>query len=726
MNVIKLPTTLQLLRDTCAERGISMSFAKRAGLCALSIEQAREATGFAWLQGPAIEIPYRDSPGNESYARWKIFNHSSMRYVARAKSGSRVYFPAGPDLKSWAGDPSVPLYIVEGELKTLSAVENLKINAIGVSGVWNFVGRRDLSERATPLPDFDRMEWAERKVIVCFDSDWRTNIEVRRAVLALGVELRSRGADVYLLDLPSIETKKTGLDDWIVSAKRRGKSLIKQFEELPRIAFDPANFFDGYSELDFARRLHLHHSDRIRYVPELKTWFVLDQSTNVWRKDVTGQVNRFAKELPMILLREAQWVRSEDRRKEIVRAVASSGNKKRIDAALGLLQTEEGIPLLVEQMDRDPFLLALPDGNAVELKTGAVRPLRAGDYVTKLAGTTIAEPGTPAQNFLRFVDEIFLGDTEYIDYVKRALGYSLSGDTGEQCIFILHGIGANGKSTLLNILRTTLGAYATWANPETFMVQQSAGTRGDIVRLRGIRLVATSELEDGQRLAESIIKSWTGGEPMVARPLYAEPIEFAVTGKLFIATNHKPKVRGTDHAIWRRIHLWPFDLKLPKEKQDASILAKLEAEMPAILRWLVDGFAEWQRIGLRPPAKVVTATAAYRSESDVIGAWLGECCELEASEKTFGTNLYESYAQYAAAKREFCPRQRDFYRLLTERGFDSLDTTDRAKKEKGKFFVGIGLVKIRPPSTQADNGNRNLISTGRPTENPRTSKKRKF
>ena len=561
--------------------------------------------------------------------------------------------------------------------------------------MWNFVGRRALTERATPLPDFDRIEWSERKVIICFDSDWRTNIEVRRAVLTLGIELKSRRAEVYLLDLPSLDAKKTGLDDWIVSTKRqRGKSLIKTFEELPRIAFDPANFFDGYSELDFARRLSLHYSDRIRYLPELKAWFVLDLKTHIWSRDVLGEVQRLANEVPMILLRESQYVRSDDRRKEIAKAVVSSGNKKRLDAALGLLQFEEGIPLLVRQLDRDPFLFALPDGYGVELKTGLVRPLRASDYITKVAGTSIAPPGAEAPLFLRFLHEIFLGDAEYIGYVQRALGYSLSGDIGEHCIFILHGIGANGKSTLLNLLRDVLGDYAMHTNQETFMVQHSAGARGDLVRLMGARLVATSELEDGQRLAESIIKSWTGGEPMVARQLYCEPIEFAVTGKLFIATNHKPKVRGTDHAIWRRIHLWPFGLTLPKERQDSSIVMKMEAELPAILRWMVDGFAEWQRIGLSPPGKVSTATAEYRAESDALGAWLGECCELRDSLKTFGPTLYASYVQYSEAKREYRPSQRDFYRLLTERGFASLDSTNRSKKEKGKFFVGIGVSTV--------------------------------
>lgn len=693
MNVIRIPTSLQLLRDVLSERGISLAMAKRAGLRALSREQLQSVTGFSWIQGPGIEIPYNDLQGKRSeYVRWKIFNHPGKKYVAREKSGSMLYFPPNSITKDWATNASVDVHIVEGELKTLSAVENLKVCAIGISGVWNFVSRRALEQRAIPLPEFDLINWKDRRVTICFDSDWRTKSEVRQALLTLGIELDARGADLFILDLPDIGLSKTGLDDWIVHMRKQGKNPIKEFGALTRNEFDPARFFDGLSELDFARRLSAHFSDRVRFVGEMKKWFVMNPDTQLWKEDMTGEVWRIAKQLPNILIREAQHTRNQDKRKEVLRAAASAGNKKRLEASIALLASEAGIPLLVKDMDSNPYLLSLPGGKAIELRTMTERPLRLEDYVTKVAGSDVASMGTSeCPYFLRFLSEVFQENQAYIDYIQRALGYCLSGDIGEQCIFILYGTGANGKSTLLSLLRSVLGDYAVQAGPETFMVQKGNSTRGDLVRLRGARVIATSELEEGQRLAESVIKQLTGGEPLVARQLYCEPVEFAVTGKLFIATNHKPKVRGVDHAIWRRIHLWPFDLRLPKEKQDPSILPKLRAERPGILRWMLEGFREWQSRGLNPPPKVLNATAGYRAESDAIGAWLAEWCIVSSEESTFGPKLYQSYSRYCDTKHEYCPTQRDFYRRMTERDFESKDTTQRTKGEKGKFFLGISL-----------------------------------
>ena len=691
MNVVKIPTALQVLREIASERGISPLMIKRAQLRYLTKEEARAASGFDWLSGPAIQIPYFDAAGDRTdYDRFKLLGDSALRYVAREKAGSRVFFPPGIEPAVFA-TPSTPLYIIEGELKTLSAVDNLGIDAIGLSGVYNFLGRRALGERATPLPDLDRIGWADRQVTICFDSDWATNIEVRHALLILGIELTARGAKVEVLTLPTLDGKKTGLDDWTVHCKRRKVPLKKAFDALPRKTFDAADYFVGLSEVHDAARLRAHFGDHLRFVPEKRKWLVLDDRSHVWNEDKTGYAMRAAKQLPTILLREAQHIRSDDRRKAYLAAVANAGNKRRLDAALALLETEPGIALLLEHLDSDQSLLALPGGTALDLEEGVERPLQPEDYVTKVAGTHLGA-NADCPTFLKFLEQICIGDADYISYVQRAMGYCLSGDTSEQCIFIQYGVGANGKSTLLSVLRLVLGDYAVQASPETFMVQRGPGTRGDLVRLRGARVVTTSELEDGQRLAESVIKQWTGGEPIVARQLFHDEVEFLPTSKIFLATNHKPKVRGTDHAIWRRIQLWPFDLRLPKHEQDPRILDKLKAELPAILRWMLEGNRLWKKAGgLRPPRKIIAATSEYRIESDALGAWIKDCCVEDPAKEALGGKLYLSYSRYSAERQEFIQKQRDFYRLLAERGFESRETTKRKTGEKGLFFQGIAL-----------------------------------
>ena len=640
MNVLKIPTALQFLREVISERAISPAMAKRAGLRYLTKEEARAASDLSWLTSAAIEIPYFDpAGGRKGYVRWKLLGDAVLRYVARKNSGSSLYFPPGSSPATLAAS-SKPLYIIEGELKTLSAVDNLGIDAVGISGVYNFLGRRSLMDRATPLPDLDLIEWIDRKVVICFDSDWGTNIEVRHALLMLGIELTSRGAKVEVLDLPTLEGKKSGIDDWVVDCRRRRIALKKAFDALPRKNFDAADHFDGLSEVDFARRLRAHFSHRLRFLAESKRWLVLNERTQIWEEDKTGEVMRLAKKLPSILLRESQHIGNDERRRAFILAAANVGNKKRLDAAVALLESEPGISILVRDLDSDVYLLGMPGAMALDLQEGVERPLLPGDYVTKTTGTQLGvRDGQGCPRFLEFLKQICLGDPDYIAYVQRAMGYCLSGDISEQCIFIQYGVGANGKSTLLSVLRAVLGDYAVQASPETFMVQRGAGTRGDLVRLRGARVVATSELEDGQRLAESIVKQWTGGEAIVARQLYSEFIEFAVTGKLFIATNHKPKIRGIDYAIWRRIHLWPFELRLPKEKQDPKILESLKRELPGILRWMLEGYREWRQTGLRPPSRVMDATAEYRSESDALGTWINDCCLLEPTTKSFGTQV---------------------------------------------------------------------------------------
>jgi putative DNA primase/helicase len=213
--------------------------------------------------------------------------------------------------------------------------------------------------------------------------------------------------------------------------------------------------------------------------------------------------------------------------------------------------------------------------------------------------------------------------------MQRVLGYTLTGDTREHAFFVFYGAGANGKSTLLNTGRTILGDYAKDTPSQTLLVQRYEGIPNDLARLHGARLVTAIETDAGKQLAESRIKQITGGDTVTARFLYGECFEYLPQFKLFMATNHRPRIQGTDEGIWRRVHLIPFEVAIPKHEQDPALGEKLRAEAPGILRWMVEGSMAWQQNGLAMPSKVRQATAGYRAEEDLLARFLDEECSLD-------------------------------------------------------------------------------------------------
>lgn len=261
-----------------------------------------------------------------------------------------------------------------------------------------------------------------------------------------------------------------------------------------------------------------------------------------------------------------------------------------------------------------------------------------------------------------------------IRYLQKAVGYSLTGDTGEQVLFFLYGTGANGKSVFLNVLQELMGDYAQQA-PASLLMAKSEGIPNDVARLKGARFVATIETEEGKRLAENLVKQLTGGDTVSARFLRQEYFEFKPECKLWMASNHKPIIRGSDYGIWRRIHLIPFTVTIPPENRDRRLPDKLRAELPGILRWAVDGLRIWLEEGLTPPLKVQAATEEYREDMDSIGTFLSECCVTEPTAKVPVRTLYETYVRWCQENGETPMKQRMLGKRLKERGFQQEKST---------------------------------------------------
>ncbi|MBE7444687.1 MAG: primase C-terminal domain-containing protein [Planctomycetia bacterium] len=434
------------------------------------------------------------------------------------------------------------------------------------------------------------------------------------------------------------------------------------------------------TDLGNAKRLVAHNGDKIRYCFAWKKWLVWDGKT--WHIDNNGQILRLAKDTVKRIYGEALLADDDDQRETIAKWAIKSEEEKRLKSKVSLAQSEPGVPISPHQLDAYHYLLNCLNGT-IDLKTGDLKQHNPQVFITKIIPVEYI-PGATCPKWIDYLETIFNWNYDLIPYVQRAVGYSLTGDISEQCLFLLHGTGANGKSVFLKTMSHLLSDYAQTADFETFLIKKNdGGVRNDIARMQGKRFISAIEAESGKRLSENLIKSLTGGDTVSARFLFAEFFDFQPIFKLWLAANHKPNIRGTDYAIWRRIRLIPFNVTIPEEEQDKHLEEKLKAELPGILAWAVQGCLEWQRNGLQTPVEVKTATKGYRDEMDTIGAFISDCCVLVQDAKVQAGKLYGAYKKWCEENGEFTLTQRYFGMRLSEKGYERIESNGHWRKGTG-------------------------------------------
>jgi putative DNA primase/helicase len=445
-------------------------------------------------------------------------------------------------------------------------------------------------------------------------------------------------------------------------------------------------FNERHSDTGNARWFVRLHGAAVRFVYERQRWII--NTGAHWREDLDGDVERMAKQAIDTMLATLGEV-PKDSREVLFRHVLRSESASKIAAMLSLAKSEPGITILQAALDADPWLLGVQRG-AVDLRTGEFQIPTSGAYITRRAGCEY-RPHATCPTWRLFLDRILNRDVAMIAFLQRAIGYCLTGSTREQCLFIAHGSGSNGKSKLIEALRAVLGDYARECSAETLLAQRNSGINNDIARLAGARLVGAIETEDGKRLAESLVKALTGGDTITARFLHREFFEFAPQFKLWLVTNHRPTIRGNDHAIWRRIRLIPFGVTIPENEQDRDLGEKLAREYAGILNWAIEGCLAWQRDGLQTPEPVQTATANYRADMDRLGQWIEERCILTPTARVQAKFAYKDYREWTAARGEGELTMTSFGNRLTDRGIQK-------QKSKTVWYVGIGLCDTSTPS----------------------------
>jgi putative DNA primase/helicase len=355
-----------------------------------------------------------------------------------------------------------------------------------------------------------------------------------------------------------------------------------------------------------------------------------------------------------------------------------------IRATLEVAKNLRGIATQATDFDRDPFLLTVRNGT-LELRSGQLRPPCSEDLITR-ATRIMYDPEAQCPRWLQFLGEIFSMDVDLIDFIQRAVGYSLTGDTREQCLFILYGNGANGKSTFLEIVRMLLGPHATTTPFATFMVQRNVGApRNDLAALVGARLVLASEAGQDAGFDEAVVKQVTGQDMISSRFLYGEFFEYKPQFKIWLATNYKPVIRGGEDAIWRRLRLIPFNEQFKGARKDSLLLDKLRAELPGILAWAVRGCLDWRMNGLGIPPIVNSATTEYRDESDQVGRFVSEQCLIGERFTVSGKNLYQAYVHFCQQQGERYLANNLFAAQIAKRGFE------KKRTGKGNLYSGLGL-----------------------------------
>jgi putative DNA primase/helicase len=677
-----------------------------------------ELDAWAWsgvgiVTGEVSDVLVLDVDGPEGEAELRKYGHPATPMVRTASGGLHLYFKH-PDHPVKTGIRVAPGLDVKASGGYVVAPPS-----VGPNGRrYEWIVSPDDADLAEPpewlmrLLERQRSKGPAGAVGECIPSGQRN-----KALASIAGTMRRRGmGEVEILGALTVTNEQRCEPPLEVEEVEKIAASVARYEpagDVVHVAFNgygspqpPEGF--NLTDLGNAERFIARHGEDVRYCYPWSRWLVWTGAR--WERDEAGHVYRLAKDTVRGIYQEAAAAEDEDRRKALAKHAARSEAEAKIKAMLELSKSE--VPISPAELDAEPWLLNAPNGT-IDLRTGELRDHRREDLITKMVGADY-DPRAEAPAWETTLRRA-LPSEELRGFFRKLAGYGFSGDVSEHILAVLYGTGANGKSTILNALLAAAGDYGMQAAPD-LLVAKKGSHPTEVADLFGMRLVASIEVEDGRRLAESLVKQLTGGDKVRARRMRQDFWQFDPTHKVFMAVNHKPEIRGTDTAIWRRLRLIPFEQTIPPAEQDKKLPQKLEAELPGILRWVLEGCLEWQREGLQAPAEVRKATGQYRSEMDVIGAFLQDECDISPSHREPFTTLYKRYEEWCEEGGERAETRRKFNARLKERGrFEARRSGPgganewhglRLLKKQSSGFAG----KLKQRSENAYNNSKNTAS----------------
>lgn len=644
-----------------------------------------------------VSIPVRDASGTVVNIRaYRVGDSAQGDKVRswRAGFGKTRLFPID---QLDASDPR-PVWLVEGEGDCLAAL------SAGLRAVTTTGGAGARLDAAM----LDALHG--HTVRVLYDADDAG----RAGALARLAELRGAGIAAEARDLDAArahgDAEHFDLTDWLrahgtADAEARLAALPALEPDATAAATpDSAQGLAEGADLWMRDRLIAAHGHGLRFV---EGWGWLSWSGVRWRRDAQAEAQRAAEATARALFDEAMALPDEDaRRRALVRATQWQRHH-RLVSLVECSEVDARARATPTDFDALPRVLNTPTG-LVDLATATVRPSDPAAFATRCTAAPF-DPEAAAPRWEAFLARV-LPDAELRAYVQRAVGYSLLGQPVEHALFQCWGSGANGKSVFVNTLARVLGDYARAVNIEMFLQQRHPNPNNhDLAALPGLRFVYASESADGRALHESRVKLLAGGDAVTARHLYGHPFTFTPVCVVWLSSNYKPTVRGTDEGIWRRLRLIPFTVTIPEGERDPHLAEALDAEAAGILAWAVRGARRYLAEGLGTCRAVADATAEYREASDTLAAFLDEACERDPDAWCATAALFTAFKAWCDANGERARSKIALGRDLTDRGFTQ-ETRNRARGWRGLRPRTESALRVPSPVADEVPGVRNVFA----------------
>ena len=423
---------------------------------------------------------------------------------------------------------------------------------------------------------------------------------------------------------------------------------------MPQNNLDEAIYHCQTNDSGNADALALLFRDRLRYVRGVG-WHVWNG--NYWKPD-PGECDAM-QIIRQLAVRRQDAVRNHSNvmtkdMKELLAAACGLGNTSKAASCLKMAEGASPFKIELEDINNYPMLLVCPNGT-VDLESMHLHPSNPSHMITNCTGVNY-NPNAEAPLWKTFLEDVFttkigFPDYQFIKWFQKLLGYTLTDNIGERSMYLCFGEGANGKSTLLSIIDHVLGSYSSTA-PFAHFLESKSELTNDTARLKGKRFISASESGPGKYMDEVKIKMMTGGDKITCRFLFKEFFSYRPTYKIFLSCNDKPRLRGTDNAIWDRMKIIPFNERFKGEDRDLKLYEKLAEESEGILAWMVDGCMDWQVSGLEDCATVREHTNVYRNEEDALGRFLNEKTKKKMGAFTTVEELWKAYSTWAKMNGE--------------------------------------------------------------------------
>ena len=489
------------------------------------------------------------------------------------------------------------------------------------------------------------------------------------------------GVIAYLDELKGIAGKSIGE---IAEEMRKEREREEERKRAIQIKLDGLNL----THFGNADRFLVWHKDTVRYCPPLDWWYIWGDGEGRWVRDERALIAELGKHVILKIYEEASKTTPDDKRKALAVWAIKCETPGSVSQMLEVARSRPEIVVMPEVFDRDPFLINLQNGY-LDLHSFRFFPHEKERFFSLILPFKY-DPGAGCPKWMGFLDRIFKSNPErekVIKFLQHAVGYSLTGDTSERAIFLMHGLGANGKTVFIRVLEALFGEYGASVSSVTFTTAMSTNVRNDLARLRGKRFVWASENSSDTVLDEENIKRWTGGDTVVCRFLFKEEFSYRPEFKIWWIFNHKPKIRDATDSLWDRIYLIPCEERIPIEEQDKHLIDKLLVELPGIFNWAVEGYKDFLNAGLVAPASVKEATREYRQSEDVLADFLAET--FESGEQSRFADIRMPFSRIWDLWSQWCNMNNEKVRSKKWLGRQLGDRFKKYRDAREKGYLGL-------------------------------------